>query len=91
MQRHEEREEWLMTQIKEKAVDLIRQMPEDHMFYVIDMLQNLKISIADKENDKKQAMAAFQNLQKFRGRLPENFDADKELEEARNEKYGNPG
>lgn len=80
-----------MTQIKEKAVDLIRQMPEDHMFYVIDMLQNLKISIADKENDKKQAIAAFQNLQKFRGRLPENFDADKELEEARNEKYGNPG
>lgn len=80
-----------MTQIKEKAVDLIRQMPEDHMFYVIDMLQNLKISIADKENDKKQAMAAFQNLQKFRDRLPENFDADKELEEARNEKYGNPG
>ncbi|MDE7310320.1 MAG: dihydrodipicolinate reductase [Eubacterium sp.] len=80
-----------MTQIKEKAVDLIRQMPEDHMFYVIDMLQNLKISIADKENEKKQAMAAFQNLQKFRGRLPENFDADKELEEARNEKYGNPG
>lgn len=80
-----------MTQIKEKAVDLIRQMPEDHMFYVIDMLQNLKISIADKGNEKKQAMAAFQNLQKFRGRLPENFDADKELEEARNEKYGNPG
>ena len=80
-----------MTQIKEKAVDLIRQMPEDHMFYVIDMLQNLKISIADRENEKKQAMAAFQNLQKFRGRLPENFDADKELEEARNEKYGNPG
>ena len=80
-----------MTQIKEKAVDLIRQMPEDHMFYVIDMLQNLKISIADKENEKKQAMVAFQNLQKFKGRLPENFDADKELEEARNEKYGNPG
>ena len=80
-----------MTQIKEKAVDLIRQMPEDHMFYVIDMLQNLKISIADKENEKKQAMAAFQNLQKFRGRLPENFDADNELEEARNEKYSNPG
>ncbi len=80
-----------MTQIKEKSMDLIRQMPEEHMFYVIDMLQNLKISIADKENDKKQAMAAFQNLQKFRGRLPENFDADKELEEARNEKYGNPG
>ena len=36
-------------------------------------------------------MAAFQNLQKFRGRLPENFDADKELEEAKNEKYSNPG
>ena len=76
---------------KGKSSGFDSQMPEDHMFYVIDMLQNLKISIADKENDKKQAMAAFQNLQKFRGRLPENFDADKELEEARNEKYGNPG
>lgn len=80
-----------MTQIKEKAVDMIRHMPEDHMFYVIDMLQNLKMSIADKENGKEQAMAAFQNMQKFKGRLPENFDADKELEEARNKKYGNSG
>jgi len=31
-----------MTQIKEKAVDLIRQMPEDHMFYVIP--ESVKLS-----------------------------------------------
>lgn len=80
-----------MTPIKEIAVDMIRQMSEDRMFYVIDMLQNLKMSIAYKENEMEQAMAAFQNMQKFIGRLPENFDADKELEEARNKKYGNLG
>ena len=41
--------------------------------------------------DKKQAMEALQNVLKFSGRLPEDFDADKELQEAREEKYGNIG
>ena len=40
---------------------------------------------------KKQAMEALQNVLKFSGRLPEDFDADKELQEAREEKYGNIG
>lgn len=34
-------------------------------------------------------MAAFQDLLKYRGRLPKDFDEDKELAEAREEKYGN--
>ena len=83
------RKECQMSQIKEKALDMIRQMPEDYMFYVIDTLQSLKMTLANKEDKKEQAIAAYQNIQKFRGRLPENFDADKELEEARNRKYGN--
>ena len=32
-------------------------------------------------------MAVLERLQKFRGRLPADFDADKELAEAREEKY----
>ena len=43
------------------------------------------------EQYKKQAMEALQNVLKFSGRLPEDFDADKELQEAREEKYGNIG
>lgn len=44
---------------------------------------------SNKNTDSEQAMAAFQDILKYRGRLPEKFDADKELAEAREEKHGN--
>ena len=46
---------------------------------------------SNKSDDKKQAMEALQNILKFSGRLPADFDADKELEEAREKKYGSIG
>ncbi len=80
-----------MTRIKEKAVEMIQRMPDDNMFYVINILQNLEEMTANKDTDREQAMKAFQDLLKFSGRLPEDFDADKELAAAREEKYGNIG
>lgn len=80
-----------MTQMKERAVELIQRMPDDNMFYVINILQNLEAMTVDKAADKEQAMEAFQDILKFRGRLPKDFDADRELAEAREEKYGNIG
>lgn len=80
-----------MTRIKEKAVEMIQRIPDDDMFYVINILQNLEEMTARKDNEKEQAMAAFQDILRYRGRLSEDFDADKELAEARDEKYGNLG
>ncbi|MDE7444689.1 MAG: dihydrodipicolinate reductase [Lachnospiraceae bacterium] len=80
-----------MTRIKERAVEMIQRMPDDDMLYVINILQNLEEMTANKETDREQAMTAFQDILKYRGRLPEDFDADKELAEAREEKYGNIG
>ena len=80
-----------MTRIKEKAVEMIQRMPDDDMFYVINILQNLEEMTAKKDAEREQVMAAFQDILKYRGRLPEDFDADRELAEAREEKYGNPG
>lgn len=80
-----------MTRIKEKAVEMIQRMPDDNMFYVINILQNLEEMTANKDTDREQAMKAFQDLLKFSGRLPEDFDADKELAAAKEEKYGNIG
>lgn len=77
-----------MTRIKEKAVEMIQRMPDDDMLYVINILQNLEEMTTKKDVDRKQAMAAYQDLMKYRGRLPEDFEADKELAEAREEKYG---
>ncbi len=80
----------MMTQIKERAVELIERIPDDNMFYVINILQNLEEMSSDKTADKRQAMEALENVLKFSGRLSEDFDADRELEMAREEKYGNP-
>lgn len=74
-----------MTQMKERAVELIERIPDEKMFYVINILQNLEEMSSNRPADKKQAMEALQNVLKFSGRLPEDFDADKELQEAREE------
>lgn len=81
----------MMTQMKERAVELIERIPDEKMFYVINILQNLEEMSSNRPADKKQAMEALQNVLKFSGRLTEDFDADKELQEAREEKYGNIG
>ena len=81
----------MMTQMKERAVELIERIPDEKMFYVINILQNLEEMSSNRPADKKQAMEALQNVLKFSGRLQEDFDADKELQEAREEKYGNIG
>ena len=80
----------MMTHMKERAVELIERIPDDNMFYVINILQNLEEMSSDKTADKRQAMEALENVLKFSGRLSEDFDADRELEMAREEKYGNP-
>lgn len=81
----------MMTQMKERAVELIERIPDEKMFYVINILQNLEEMSSNRPADKKQTMETLQNVLKFSGRLPEDFDADKELQEAREEKYGNIG
>ncbi len=80
-----------MTQMKERAIEMIQRIPDDDMLYVINILQNLEQMTTKKETDREQAMAAFQDLLKYRGRLPKDFDEDKELAEAREERYGNIG
>lgn len=80
-----------MTQIKERAIKMIQRMPEDDMMYVVNILQNLEAMSADKEKDRQKAKTALENILSMPRRLPENFDPEKELQEAREEKYGNFG
>ena len=80
-----------MTLMKEKAVEMIRRMPEDNMTYVINILQNLEAMSIDRNEDKKRARNALAEILSMEKRLPDDFDPEKELEEARAEKYENPG
>lgn len=78
-----------MTMIKERAVEMIQRMPEENMLYVINILQNLEAMSADKEKDKQKAEKALRNILEMEKRLPEDFNPEKELQEARMEKYDN--
>lgn len=75
-----------MTLMKEKAVEMIRRMPEDNMTYVINILQNLEAMSIDRNEDKKRAQNALAEILSMEKRLPNDFDLKKELEEARTEK-----
>lgn len=76
-----------MTLMKEKAVEMIRRMPEDNMTYVVNILQNLEAMSVDRSEDKKKAQNAIAEILSMEKRLPDNFDSEKELEEARTEKF----
>lgn len=78
-----------MTLIKERAIKMIQRMPEDNMLYVINILQNLEAMSVDKEKDRKKAQTALTEILSMEKRLPEDFDPGKELQEAREERYGN--
>ena len=72
-----------MTLIKEKAVEMIRRMPDDNMLYVVNILQSLEAMTIDKEKDKQKARSALADILSMEKRLPEDFDPQKELEKAR--------
>lgn len=80
-----------MTLMKEKAVEMIRRMPEDNMTYIINILQNLEAMSIDRNEDKERAQNALAEILSMEKRLSDDFDSEKELREARAEKYENLG
>lgn len=78
----------------EKAIGLLQEMPESKLeavyMYIrfVDSQTDSDASVsAEKENDMERRKKGFQELLSFAGTLPEDFDYERELEEARNEKY----
>ena len=77
-----------MTTLKERAVDIIRRMPEEKLFYVVQLLESVEEL---SENTKKDGMTleqrALEDLQRFRKKRDVEIDYKAELAEAREEKY----
>lgn len=61
-----------MVMLKELAVEMLNNLPAEN-------LEN-----KPQHNDK---MAALKEIQKYRGKLPEDFNYKKELEESREDRY----
>ena len=84
-----------MSALQEQAVQMIRDLSDDNVSFLIEIIQKLTPQNSDKDTvrpsigDKK--IEAFQRLDEARAEiwnyLPEDFNPDKELAEARNERY----
>ncbi len=78
-----------MTLMKEKAVEMIKRIPEDNMTYVINILHNLEAMSVNRDTDRKRAQNALAEILSMEKRLPDDFDFDLELGEVRREKCEN--
>ena len=77
-----------MTALKERAVGIIEQIPDEQISYVISMLENFADTLkATNETKLSKSQAAYQNLQKYRKKAAEDTDYKKEIADAIEEKY----
>ena len=83
-----------MTALKLEAIQLVEQMPEEQMPYVIQYIRTLKSKdlgaeqVFQSELSITPKMEAFLELEKMLVPVLPELDYDEELAEARNEKYG---
>ena len=88
---------FVISALQEQAVQMIHDLSDDNVSFLIEIIQKLMPKNSNIEpipsslsND--DGIQAYQRLNKARKEiwnyLPKEFDPDKELEEARQERYG---
>lgn len=86
-----------MTLLQEQAVQMIRDLSDDNVVFLIEIIQRLMPPTENKERNitstNEEKMEAFRKLNLVRNEiknyLPQDFNPELELEEARKIKYGN--
>lgn len=85
-----------MSILQEQAVRMISDLSDENVSFLIEIIQRLMPSKTDVKETQvlvdDEGMQAFHRLEAARDEvikyLPKDFDPDKELEEARAERYG---
>ena len=89
-----------MTTLKEQAVKMLYNLPDDKMAYIVDILKSVT-GILDDENinfnqplisessNSSEVIEAWEELKKYKSIIPYDIDAKAELAKARDEKYAN--
>ena len=83
-----------MTALRYEAIKLVEQMPEEQMPYVIQYIRALKEKVLGTEKSLEDEvkvtpkMRAFLELEKMLVPVSQEIDYEKELAEARDERYG---
>lgn len=77
-----------MTLERKEAFKLLEKMPEDKIKLIIQYMQKIKIASEKNDSQVNDSLNALKELHELSGRLPEDFDYEKELQEALEEEYG---
>lgn len=73
-----------MTAIRQEAMQLLQEMPEDRLRYIVQIIRGVNGLYNDNQSEKKEAFKKLEQLRK-KGTLT---DYDAELASYREEKYG---
>ena len=74
-----------MTTLRKDAINLLEQIPEDKLYFVMQIMQGINGLYGTTDRTRKDR--AFEELERLRKKAV-SFDYDKELESYREEKYG---
>lgn len=77
-----------MTAIQQHAMEIIERLPDDKMYYVINILESIEGLASETESEElTKSQKAYQNLQHFRKSSSVERDYKEELHKALEEKY----
>lgn len=77
-----------MTVMKQRAIDMISRMPEEKLYYIVQLLEGIEgLSENKADGFEIPEQRALKDLQRFRKRSDIEIDYRAELAEARKEKY----
>lgn len=76
----------MMTALRKDAMALLERMPEDKLYFMIQIMRGINGLYGAEQLTAKEH--AFEELEHLRKSVPE-LDYDRELENYREEKYGN--
>lgn len=74
-----------MTALRKDAMDLLKQIPEDKLYFIVQIMQGVSGLYGEKEQAARDK--AFEKLESLRRKSPQ-LAYDEELESYREEKYG---
>ena len=80
------RGEFLMTSLQNDAINLVKMMPEDKLYFLIEIMQGIAGIYNADTTLKTEKQKAFDELEKLRKRIPD-LDEERELAEWREEKF----
>ena len=77
-----------MTVMKQRAIDMISRMPEEKLYYVVQLLEGVEGMFENRtDGPETPEQKALKDLQRFRKRSDAEIDYKAELAKAREEKY----